>query len=240
MKNLIHFLAPALAVASPLVAQRQEVESLDTLYKGVGKIYFGTIAEQGRLEEGENAAIIKSRFGQVTPEYSMKWIETEPTPNGFIFDQQDYLVNWAVENDKSIRGHTLLWYRDLPTWVESITDKAELTTVIERHVDTLVRRWKGKIRAWDVVNEIFDDQGGLRDSVFSRVFPDGEFVGIAFRAARAADPDAKLYINEYDLDNADWNKLKSLVSRVNDWKKNNVPIDGIGSQTHLIAGKIFF
>jgi endo-1,4-beta-xylanase len=149
MKTLPLILAPLLVSATPL-APRQASESLDTLYKAVGKIYFGNIAEQDKLS-GQSGPILKNNFGQVTPEWSMKWEGTEPSRGQFSFDASDAVVNWATSNQKSIRGHALLWHIALPQWVESITNKAELTSVIENHIATVVGRWKGKIRAWDVV-----------------------------------------------------------------------------------------
>lgn len=236
MKLSTLLFAPLLVAATPLKVDRRAIESIDQLYKGLGKIYFGAIAEQGKLQTGENANIIKSSFGQLTPEYSMKWQETEPTRNRFNFALPDYFVDWAVSNGKGIRGHALIWHQALPDWVSQITDRTELIEVIENHIARVIGQWKGKIRAWDVVNEIFSDDGGFRDSVFYRVLGE-DFVGIAFRAARKADPDARLYINDYNLDNADWGKLKTLVQNVNKWKAQGIPIDGIGSQTHLAAGK---
>ncbi|CAH0055011.1 unnamed protein product [Clonostachys solani] len=219
----------------PDLEERQASASINQLFKNRGKGYFGTATDRGLLQRDKNAAIINANFGQVTPENSMKWQSLNPSQGSYNWGDADYLVNFAQQNGKSIRGHTLVWHSQLPQWVANINNADTLRQVIRTYVSTVVGRYKGKIRAWDVVNEIFNEDGTLRSSVFSRLLGE-EFVSIAFRAAREADPSCRLYINDYNLDRAGVSKVNLMRYYVDKWISEGVPIDGIGTQTHLGAG----
>ncbi|MEU4099434.1 non-reducing end alpha-L-arabinofuranosidase family hydrolase [Streptomyces tanashiensis] len=199
--------------------------------------YFGTAVASGRLGDPAYTAISDREFNMITPENEMKWDAVEPSRGRFAFAPADRIVDRALARGQRLRGHTTVWHSQLPSWVSSIRDAKTLRSVMNHHITTQLTHYKGKIYAWDVVNEAFADGGSgrLRDSVFQKVLGDG-FIEEAFRTARAADPSAKLCYNDYNIENWSDAKTQGVYRMVKDFKSRGVPIDCVGLQSHFGAG----
>src|SRR6478609_8314321 len=177
---------------------------------------------------------LANEFTDVTPENAMKWGTLQPVDaTHWDFTQADAVVNAAQAARQSIKGHTLIWHQQLPPFVTNAVAAADLQKMINANIDTVVGHYRGRLRAWDVVNEAIDDSGNLRDSVFSRAFGSA-FIADAFKRAHKADPKAKLIYNDYgtEVQNAKSDAVYALVKGL---VKARVPIDGVGFQFHVDA-----
>ncbi|MEV4011813.1 endo-1,4-beta-xylanase [Nonomuraea angiospora] len=181
---------------------------------------------------GVHGELLARHFSGVTPGNELKWDATEPREGEFTFADGDFLVDFATRHGMTIRGHTLAWHSQTPDWVFQNADKELLLKRLETHVRTLVTRYKGKIAAWDVVNEVVDENqpDGLRRSKWYEI-AGLDFIRTAFRVAHEADPDAKLFINDYNTEFP--RKREALYALVKRLKEEGVPIDGVGHQLHL-------
>ncbi len=199
--------------------------------------YFGTAVASGRLGDGTYTGILDREFNSVTPENEMKWDTTERSRGSFNFGPADQIVNRAASHGQRMRGHTLVWHSQLPSWVSSIRDANTLRGVMNNHITQVMNHYKGRIYAWDVVNEAFADGGSgqMRSSVFRDVLGTG-FIEEAFRTARSADPAAKLCYNDYSIENWSDAKTQGVYRMVRDFKSRGVPIDCVGFQSHFGAG----
>ncbi|OLZ59131.1 1,4-beta-xylanase, partial [Streptomyces sp. IMTB 2501] len=231
----------AAGAAVPLVAQAAHTPNARTptlagAAAGSGR-YVGTAVSSGRLGDSTYSAILDREFNMITPENEMKWDTTEPSRGNFNFGPADSIVGHAAAHGQRMRGHTLVWHSQLPGWVKSITDANTLRSVMDNHITTEMTHYKGKIYAWDVVNEAFADGGSgqHRSSVFQDVLGNG-FIEEAFRTARAADPPAKLCYNDYNIENWTDAKTQGVYAMVKDFKSRGVPIDCVGFQSHFGAG----
>ncbi|WP_235967606.1 endo-1,4-beta-xylanase [Herbidospora solisilvae] len=197
--------------------------------------YFGAAISAARLGDEQYTTIANREFTMVTPENEMKLDATQPARGQFNFTAGDRIYNWAVQNGKRVRGHTLLWHAAQPSWLQALSGAALRQAMID-HVNGVVGHYRGKIYAWDVVNEAYadGDSGGRRDSNFQRTGDD--WIEAAFRAARAADPAAKLCYNDYNIENWSWTKTQAVYAMVRDFKQRGVPIDCVGLQAHFTSG----
>ncbi|MEU5045835.1 endo-1,4-beta-xylanase [Streptomyces griseorubiginosus] len=194
--------------------------------------YFGTAIASGRLGDSAYTSIANREFNMVTPENEMKIDATEPQRGQFNFTAGDRVYNWAVQNGKKVRGHTLAWHSQQPGWMQSLSGSSLRQAMID-HINGVMAHYKGKIAQWDVVNEAFADgnSGARRDSNLQRTGND--WIEVAFRTARAADPAAKLCYNDYNTDNWTWAKTQAVYNMVKDFKQRGVPIDCVGFQSHF-------
>ncbi|MFJ6913478.1 endo-1,4-beta-xylanase [Streptomyces sp. NPDC101133] len=226
-------LGTATALVSPPAAHAAE-STLGAAAAQSGR-YFGTAIASGRLGDSTYTSIANREFNMVTAENEMKIDATEPQRGQFNFSAADRVYNWAVQNGKQVRGHTLAWHSQQPGWMQSLSGSALRQAMID-HINGVMAHYKGKIAQWDVVNEAFADgsSGARRDSNLQRTGND--WIEVAFRTARAADPNAKLCYNDYNVENWNWAKTQAMYSMVRDFKQRGVPIDCVGFQSHFNSG----
>ncbi|MEU1888891.1 endo-1,4-beta-xylanase [Micromonospora rifamycinica] len=193
--------------------------------------YFGAAVATGKLSNSTYTTILNREFNSIVAENEMKWDATEPQQGRFSYTGGDRIVSHAQANGMSVRGHALLWHQQEPGWAQGMSGSA-LRSAMINHVTQVATHFRGKIYAWDVVNEAFADggSGGRRDSNLQRTGND--WIEAAFRAARAADPGAKLCYNDYNTDGVNA-KSTGVYNMVRDFKSRGVPIDCVGFQSHL-------
>ncbi|NJP66868.1 endo-1,4-beta-xylanase [Streptomyces spiramenti] len=199
--------------------------------------FIGTALNDGLLGNAAYSAIAGGEFSSVTAENAMKWGSLEPNRGQYNWAGADRLVEFAAAHGQQVYGHTLVWHSQLPGWVENGGfAPAELREIVDNHIATVAGRYAGEIDRWDVLNEVFNENGTFRDSVFHRAFGE-EYIADAFRAAHAADPEAALFINDYNTDgiNAKSDAMYRLVSSL---LADGVPVHGVGFQSHMILGQM--
>ncbi|MEU5152791.1 endo-1,4-beta-xylanase [Glycomyces sp. NPDC021274] len=178
---------------------------------------------------------IAREFNSLTAENAMKWDATEPSDGNYTFGQADAIVDFAEDNGQSVHGHTFVWHAQTPTWVQNLNATAMRAAMVD-HINTVANRYEGRVDSWDVVNEVVsDNNGAMRDSFWLRTMGEG-YITTAFQTARAADPNADLYINDYSIDGI--NPKSDTVYRIAQGLKSQNVLDGVGFQAHLILGQV--
>ena len=203
-------------------------------------VLVGAAVEPRLLEEPEYAATLAREFNMLTAENALKWGAIRPTRGRFNFAPGDRLVAFARKHKMKVRGHTLLWSEYNPQWLARGNFTPEqMSEMLREHITRVMRHYRGKVFAWDVVNEVFLADGSIEPSVWydrPGIGLKGKgtaYVEQAFRWARAADPDALLFYNDYDTEGLN-PKSDAVYEMVKEFKSRGVPIDGVGIQAHIV------
>ena len=185
-------------------------------------------------KDARGAEIVRTHFNSITPENILKWALVHPRPDKYDFAASDRLVEFGEKHDMFIVGHTLVWHRQTPNWVfedeqKKPVDRETLLSRMREHIFTVVGRYKGRIKGWDVVNEALNQDGTMRQSPWFKIIGE-DYLVKAFQFAREADPNAELYYNDYDLELPA--KRAAAVKLVKNLLAAGVTVSGVGLQNH--------
>ncbi len=204
----------------------------------VGDKFLIGVALNVRQSSGADTSavkIVKQHFNAIVAENCMKSAELQPKEGEFHFENADRFVQFGLDNGMTVTGHCLIWHSQLPEWF-CVDDKGEnvspevLKQRMKTHIQTVVGRYKGKIKGWDVVNEAIVEDGSYRKSKFYEILGE-EFISLAFQYAHEADPDAELYYNDYGMDVP--GRRDGVVKLVRSLKERGLRIDAVGMQGHM-------
>ncbi|MCW3789637.1 endo-1,4-beta-xylanase [Plebeiibacterium sediminum] len=225
----------SLIFAACQVNKKQEEPSLKSALEG--KFYIGTAMNHSQILGLDSASlkVIKKQFNSIVAENCMKSEQIHPKENEYYFDLADQFVDFGEANDMYIIGHTLIWHSQAPKWffVDEEGNEVSREVLIERmknHIHTVVGRYKGRVKGWDVVNEAILDDGSFRKSKFYNIIGE-DFIKLAFQFAHEADPEAELNYNDFSM--AKEGKRNGVVVMVKSLQEQGIRIDGVGMQSHI-------
>ncbi|EKB47631.1 Endo-1,4-beta-xylanase [Cecembia lonarensis LW9] len=232
--KLIMILAGIL-ICQPVFSQDNGLR-LKEIFKDA--FYIGTAISyrQASGEEQQAWPLLEKHFNSITSENMMKWGPIHPEPDRYNFVSADQFVELGKKMNAFIIGHTLVWHQQTPKWVyqnemgESLMKEALLERM-EKHIETLVGRYKGQVHGWDVVNEVFEDDGSYRESEWYQI-TGRDYIFKAFQKVHEMDPEAELYYNDYNL----WKpeKREAAIALAQELRKKGLRVDGIGMQGHYM------
>jgi endo-1,4-beta-xylanase len=186
--------------------------------------------------------LVVEQYSILVPENELKWRALRPSPTGFDFTSSDELFRFAREHDLQVRGHTLVWHNSVPDWLSRNVAQYDVRKLLVEHIRTVVGRYRGRVYSWDVVNEAILPADRLPDGLrksfwYDAVGPD--YIELAYRTAREADPHVKLAYNDYGVEydnDDDADRRERILALVKRLRQKNVPLDAVGIQSHIKAG----
>jgi endo-1,4-beta-xylanase len=208
--------------------------TLKDAFRGAFRVGAALNANQFSERDARAVALVKTQFNTITPENVLKWESVHPQPGKYDFSASDQYVAFGEKNGMFVVGHTLVWHNQTPRWVFQDASGKPVTrdTLLARmhdHIRTVVGRYKGRIKGWDVVNEALDEDGSLRRSPWLTIIGE-DYIAKAFQFAHDADPGAELYYNDYSVENAA--KRSGAVQLIAKLKAQGIPVAAIGLQGH--------
>lgn len=246
MKKLL--LLPFLAALLILAACKQEPEPEpepkpepqdERLYtpsatlKSKATFPVGVAIQSGRIALNAYDQVIRGEFSSLTAEYEMKQNIVHSSPNTYNWGPADAIVNYGLAQGMRVHGHALVWHNAIPNWLSSFSGtNAEFDSLMKYYIKDFVGRYKGKVASWDVVNEAFEDGSGAWRNTLFRQRMGADYVAKCFQWAHEADPDAKLFYNDYGAE-YDAPKRAAIVAMIADLQARGVPIHGFGFQMHI-------
>jgi endo-1,4-beta-xylanase len=202
-------------------------------------LLFGSAISDPQLKRPDLTQLVLDQCSILVAENQMKWRATHPEQDRFDFTQADAFLNFAESHHLPARGHNLCWHEHNPSWLDPAITPQNAVSLLTTHIQTVVTRYKGRIRSWDVVNEAIDpaqkNPQGLRNSLWLQNIGE-DYVELAHRTAAAADPAALLTYNDYDIETdapAQQAKREAILAMLQRFIKKGVPIHAVGVQSHL-------
>ncbi len=215
--------------------------SLNAHARRKGLIAGAAVVVHGLQADPALQQLVAEQYGILVPEGELKWIALRPSATAYNFDAADALFTFAKQHHMLVRGHTLVWHNSVPDWLSANPVQYNVRQLLIDHIRTVVGRYRGRVQSWDVVNEAIlpaDKQPmALRKSFwYDAVGPD--YIELAYRTAREADPHAKLCYNDYGVeydsdDNAE--RRRDILDLLRSMQQKKVPLDAVGIQSHIKA-----
>lgn len=219
----------------------QAANTLKTAARQSNILYGAATSPRILSADADFSSEVVAQCDVLVPENELKWESVEPQPGVFDFSQGDWLLDFCTKNGMALRGHCLVWHKQLPAWAGSVTTAAQAEDQLAGHIRGLVSHYAGRLHSWDVVNEALNPSDGRSDGLRNTVWLNAlgpDYIDLAYRTAAEADPEAVLVYNEYGLEagTSDGNARRaSLLKLVGGMKRRGTPIHALGLQSHLSA-----